>query len=469
MDTVNGMSLFVDGNRVAQDASAVNFRYYAGYWRVGADTLSGWPSTGSQQAVNGRIDDVAIYGGALTPAQVNAHWLLASGGSVPNQKPVAAFSATVDGLSVAVDAKGSTDDGSIVSYAWDFGDGTTGSGVTASRTYATGGDKVVTLTVTDDKGLSDSLSKTVTAVVPLPNQKPVAAFTAVVDGLSVGVDALGSSDSDGSIVSYAWDFGDGTTGSGKTASRTYVTAGDKVVTLTVTDDKGLSDSLSKTVTTVAPAFLAQDLFDRSVTGGLGTATVGGAWTPVGNTTRLSVSSGEGVFNHLAGGNQDEAYLGAVSASNTDVKVTLKTDAAASGGGLSVYVTGRRVDSLNRYDAKLRWVVGDQWMLSLTAQKGSTSVVTLANEVTVPGAFTVGTKLDVRVQTVQAAGSSDTQIRVKAWVSGTPEPSACTLERLDSHPALQAPGSIGLRTYLSGSSNVLPISARFSNLQAGPAK
>jgi len=88
-------------------------------------------------------------------------------------------------------------------------------------------------------------------VTPPLNQAPVASFTATptsgVAPLLVSFNASGSYDSDGSITSYAWDFKDGNTGSGQTVSHTFASAGSYNVTLTVTDDKGATDSTTKTI------------------------------------------------------------------------------------------------------------------------------------------------------------------------------------------------------------------------------
>jgi len=78
------------------------------------------------------------------------------------------------------------------------------------------------------------------------NQSPTASFTANptsgIAPLEVAFDASNSSDSDGSIISYAWDFKDGNTGNGETINHTFSSIGNYNVRLTVTDDKGATDS-----------------------------------------------------------------------------------------------------------------------------------------------------------------------------------------------------------------------------------
>ena len=84
--------------------------------------------------------------------------------SIVPGNPIAAFTSTPDsedGLTVQFDASGSTDDGSITTYVWAFGDGSYGEGVTASHTYAAEGSYSVILEVTDNEGLKGSVTKTV--------------------------------------------------------------------------------------------------------------------------------------------------------------------------------------------------------------------------------------------------------------------------------------------------------------------
>lgn len=177
-----------------------------------------------------------------------------------NKPPVVAFTLTpAEGaapLEVSVDAGGSTDpDGHITDYAWEFGDGATATGVTASHTYSVPGKHTVTLTVTDDKGASDQRQATVTVTAPPANQAPTAAFSVMPETgaapLEVELDASASSDPDGNITSYAWNFGDGEKGDGVAVSHTYGEPGEYTITLTVTDDKGATAERTATVTVTA--------------------------------------------------------------------------------------------------------------------------------------------------------------------------------------------------------------------------
>ena len=126
--------------------------------------------------------------------------------------PTAAFAAVCDDLDCTFDAAGSSDAaGSIIAYDWDFGDGNmlADGGPTPVHTYAAEGTYDVTLTVTDDEG-STSLATAPVDVVITPNVDPTAAFTAICDDYDCAFDAGSSSDSDGDIVMYDWDFGEGT-------------------------------------------------------------------------------------------------------------------------------------------------------------------------------------------------------------------------------------------------------------------
>ena len=154
---------------------------------------------------------------------------------------------------VTFDGSDSSDpDGSIVYFDWDFGDGSIGTGVTSTHTYITAGTYNVTLTVTDNKGATDSATTTVT--IGLGNQEPNANAKGPYIGLVnkvISFDGSGSADPDGSIATYVWDFGDGNTGTGQTTTHTYIAEGNFTVMLTVTDDAG-EIATDTTTATIGP-------------------------------------------------------------------------------------------------------------------------------------------------------------------------------------------------------------------------
>jgi len=180
--------------------------------------------------------------------------------AVPNTQPVAdadgPYTGTED-VAITFDGSGSDDsDGDSLTYAWDFGDGSTGTGVNPTHAYTAGGTYTVTLVVNDDK--VDSEPSTTTADITEVNDPPVADAgldqTALVNEV-VTFDGSGSHDIDGYITAYDWDFGDGTTGTGVTTIHAYGTAGTYAVVLTVTDNDGLTDTDEAIVTvTEAPAY-----------------------------------------------------------------------------------------------------------------------------------------------------------------------------------------------------------------------
>jgi PKD repeat protein len=162
-----------------------------------------------------------------------------------NIPPTADFTYTVNDLTVDFTDTSNDPDGTIVSWLWDFGDGNTSTAQHPSHTYATYGTYTVTLTVTDDDDATGSVSKDVTLTAPTP---PTADFTFTTDCLTACF--TDTSTDDGTIVSWLWDFGDGNTSTQQNPCHTYAVAGTYTVTLTVTDNDSLTDSISKVVTVV---------------------------------------------------------------------------------------------------------------------------------------------------------------------------------------------------------------------------
>lgn len=158
-------------------------------------------------------------------------------------------------LNVSFNGEGSTAPNSTISlYHWEFGDGSTATGVNTSHIFTTPGTFSTTLTVTNSDGLTDSASTPVIVTIPPPvqNQPPQAIFSATPTSgstpLTVVFNASGSSDPDGSISNYTWQFGDGSSGSGATTTHTYTSVATFTATLLITDNDGVQSSSSTAIT-----------------------------------------------------------------------------------------------------------------------------------------------------------------------------------------------------------------------------
>ncbi len=144
------------------------------------------------------------------------------------------------------------EDGIIVTFEWDFGDGTSGSGENVTHTYTAEGTFSVVLRVTDDDGESATNSKTIYVSPPEP-EGPSASFTASpasgTSPLTVHVDASATTYGEGTISQYRWNWGDGSTGYGRTASHSYFSGGAQTytITLTVTASDGKTDTATQNV------------------------------------------------------------------------------------------------------------------------------------------------------------------------------------------------------------------------------
>ncbi|TFV53000.1 PKD domain-containing protein [Blastococcus sp. TF02A_35] len=451
----SGQSLYVDGALVGTRTDTTQAQHNSyGYWRLGGDTS--W-SGGTHMA--GRMDEVALYPKALSASQVASHYRLGTTGSTGNLPPTAAFTSATSGLTVAFDGATSRDaDGTVRTYAWNFGDGSTGTGVKASRTYAAPGTYPVTLTVTDDRGATAQTTASVT-VSATPNVAPTAAFGSSGTGLAVDFDGSTSSDSDGSVVSWAWEFGDGRTGTGRTASHTYAKAGSYAVTLTVTDDDGVPSTVTQTIAvsdSTAPPAIASDAFGRTVTDGLGTADVGGAWKMAGPA---AVADGVGRLR-LTPGSSTSAYLTAVSSTDVAVQAAFSTEAMPTGGGAYGYLAARRMTAAD-YRASVKVTSTGKVVLGLSrlvaGQETKLTAVELAGVT-----YKAGGSLLVRLD---AAGTGTTVLNAKAWLQGTPEPADWQTTASDSTAALQGPGGVGVAAFLSGSATA-PLDVRVDDLWAG---
>jgi PKD repeat protein len=270
---------------------------------------------------------------------------------ISSSLPVASFQYGCSGATCTFDASGSSDNGTITSYAWDLGDGTTGSGLTVSHAFPSGRAYTVTLTVTDNDGLTGTKSE----IVDL-NERPAASFTFACQGFTCTVDGSASWDPDGAITSYAWHFGDGTTGSGATVSHTYAAPGVYGVTLTVTDDGGATGTQSTSVSINAPPVASSTFACNGLTCNFGGS---GSSDPDGTITSYAWTFGDGMT--ASGPTVSHTY---VAAGTYIVTLTVTDNGGATGTqGQNVTVSQAHVADLDR---------------ASTSQSGSwTAIVTIA--------------------------------------------------------------------------------------------
>ena len=147
------------------------------------------------------------------------------------------------GFPAEFNAEGSHDPNDpIMSYHWEFGDGTEATGPVVSHTYPEAGEYTITLILTDSKGGETCLTRDVQVALTTP---PTADFSLVLkpdqDVIRAG-DLLTfrdeSSGADSEIVSWKWDFGDGVEAAGQRVTHSYEDYGEYVVILRVTDTHG---------------------------------------------------------------------------------------------------------------------------------------------------------------------------------------------------------------------------------------
>jgi len=179
--------------------------------------------------------------------------------TVVNQAPIAEINssnAVNKNANASYGGQLSTDaDYDLLTYSWDFGDGTpVVTGTIVEHAYTSSGNFTVTLTVSDGEA-SDSTSKNITVY----NQVPVAVITAadsVNRNTSAVYDASLTTDANGDDLTYSWIFGDGTTATGVSVNHTYAASGSYMVLMTVSDGE-VSTNMSKLVTVLNQAPIAK--------------------------------------------------------------------------------------------------------------------------------------------------------------------------------------------------------------------
>jgi uncharacterized membrane protein len=150
-------------------------------------------------------------------------------------------------------------DGNMTECLWDFGGGVTASGPLIVYSYPENGTKTITLNIIDSYGAETTQHITFTIL----NRPPIASFTANTSAAwpqeIVAFNASSSSDLDGNIKTFTWNFGDTTHGSGMIATHQYAQVGDYNITLTVTDNDGANSTYQISLEVVNPETIIYDV------------------------------------------------------------------------------------------------------------------------------------------------------------------------------------------------------------------
>jgi PKD repeat protein len=225
----------------------------------------------------------------------------------PTGVPVARITtASQDYLALTLSGTTSTDSTpgiTIKTYAWDFGDGATASGPSVTHTYASPGTYAVRLTITDSAGSTASTVQTFAVQSQSTNRPPVPQLSVSANGLTVTVDATGSTDPDGTLVKIVMGYGDGgldvsnSTDPGGliyTRVHTYSAPGTYTCGLTVYDDAGKGTTTYQTIAVSANALAPQAVISNPVNSGATfSATAAGSSDPQGQTLTYAWDYGDG--------------------------------------------------------------------------------------------------------------------------------------------------------------------------------
>ena len=173
--------------------------------------------------------DPSVTSAAIEAPQINVAPVADPGGPYAGEP----------GQTIIFDGSASADsNGGSLTYSWDFGDGSMGSGVSPTHAYAAAGNYTVILTVSDGQLASDPVATTAEIAVPPANRAPTADPGGPYSGSTgetISFDGSASSDPDNDALTYVWDFGDGATGTGATTTHVYTAARIYEVSLVVND------------------------------------------------------------------------------------------------------------------------------------------------------------------------------------------------------------------------------------------
>jgi PKD repeat protein len=229
-----------------------------------------------------------------------------SGGTAQNQPPTAVANGTPKSgtapLSVSFSSAGSSDpDGTVLTFNWTFGDGTSSTSANPTHIYQNAGIYSARLVVSDGTNTTASGSISITVSSGAGNQSPTviagASPTSGIAPLTVSFSSAGSTDPEGTALTYSWTFGDGGNSTAANPTHSYSSPGNYVARLTVSDGTNSATSTNLSITALAQGAglvaaygfnegTGSNTTDSSGNGNTGTL-IGTAWTSGKNGQALS--------------------------------------------------------------------------------------------------------------------------------------------------------------------------------------
>ncbi|MBA2452606.1 MAG: hypothetical protein H0V47_05510, partial [Chloroflexia bacterium] len=212
----------------------------------------------------------------------------------------------------------------------------------------------------------------------------------------------------------------------------------------------------------ASTVVAADTFSRNAVDNWRPAETGGSYLLTGGAANFDVADGVGTMRVPKAGVTRTATLPSVSVQNVDLRVRVQTDKDATGGGLDVDLIARRIAANTEY--RFRAHISADGSISVRIVRAvSGQTVQLGRSGTVQGpTHTAGRALWIRAQ---ATDVNPTTLRMKIWEDGQSEPDAWTYGASDNTQSLQALGAVGLRAFVSSTSNNAPVTFAFDELEA----
>ncbi|MCW4002933.1 MAG: PKD domain-containing protein [Candidatus Bathyarchaeota archaeon] len=251
--------------------------------------------------------------------------------------------------------------------------------------------------VTTDGTFMEMTGKIPSASNPSGNIAPIARFSSSTNDLTANFDASASSDPDGSIVSYAWNFGDSQTGSGVTTSHTYSAAGTYNVVLTVTDNEGATGTVSHGVTVTEPTepphmssfavsapssvtagssfsvtVTAKDQFGNTFSSYSGTVTLTSGDSQAVLPSPLAISGGSGTFTGVVLKTSGSQSLTATAGSYTGSTNVAVEHAAAASFDVTPATAVIGAGSAQAYTGTATDLFGNSWVVSASTAWGITT-------------------------------------------------------------------------------------------------